>query len=162
MPQAASQGLWPGERDCVHVWGAVHVGGQPCTSVCVHGVVYVCLHAPVRHLYSVSQSPVPPRVWTVRHGHCGQHVGQPRGPCRPGPGFQSQPALGSARSLNRHCACSSPRQPGGVGAKGQCCSVLQGPHWRRGILGYGPYVPAWIWRGWWPSFPLGRHVASSR
>lgn len=34
------------KRDCVHVWGAVHVVGQPCTSVCVHGVVYVCLHAP--------------------------------------------------------------------------------------------------------------------
>ena len=75
------------KRDCVHVWGAVHVGGQPCASVCARGcvymtlcvwVVYVCLHVPVRHLYSVSQSPVPPRGWTVRHGHCGQHMGQPR------------------------------------------------------------------------------------
>ena len=108
--------------------------------VTLYEVVYVyeagsvCPHAPIRHLNSVSQSPVPPE-WTVRHGHCGQQMGQPGGPWHLGPGLQLQPALGSAHNLNQHCVCSPLCQLVGMGVKAECLSVLQTPHWRRGILG---------------------------
>ena len=42
------------------VYGVVYEVVHVCDSV--YEVVYVCPHAPVRHLNSVSQSPVPPRV----------------------------------------------------------------------------------------------------
>ena len=115
--------------------------------VCVslYEVVYVyeagsvCPHAPIRHLNSVSQSPVPPE-WTGRHGHCGQQMGQPGGPWHLGPGLQPQPALGSAHSLNQHCVCSPLCQLVGMGVKAECLSVLQTPH-GGGDVGYGPSVP---------------------
>ena len=109
--------------------------------VTLYEVVYVyeagsvCPHAPIRHLNSVSQSLVPPE-WTVRHGHCGQQMGQPGGPWHLGPGLQPQPALGSAHSLNQHCVCSPLGQLVGMGVKAECLSVLQTPHWRRGF---------WVW-----------------
>ena len=73
--------------------------------------------------------------WTVRHGHCGQQMGQPGGPWHLGPGLQLQPALGSAHNLNQHCVCSPLCQLVGMGVKAECLSVLQTPHWRKGILG---------------------------
>ena len=42
------------------VYGVVYEVVYVCDSV--YEVVYVCPHSPVRHLNSVSQSPVPPRV----------------------------------------------------------------------------------------------------
>lgn len=104
--------------------------------LCVYRVVCVCPHAPVGHLYSLFQCPVPSRVWTVRHSHCGLPRAVTWGN-REGSAIE---VVVSSLSLHwltpqpsRASCLSSPHQLVGVGAK--CLSVLLAPRRRKGILG---------------------------